>query len=36
MSVPGVKQVNDLHIWVLSGGKNILTAHVYLEKVDAN
>lgn len=27
-SIPGVQSVHDLHIWVLTSGKNILTAHV--------
>lgn len=26
--VPGVESVHDLHVWVLTSGKNSLTAHV--------
>ena len=28
VAVPGVFSVHDLHIWVLTSGKNSLTAHV--------
>lgn len=31
-SLPGVISVHDLHIWVLSSGKNILTTHVVYDK----
>lgn len=34
-SLPGVVDVHDLHIWVLTSGKNILTAHiVYREQFE--
>jgi len=36
LAIKGIESVNDLHIWVLSGGKNCLTAHIFLEKVDSN
>ena len=32
MKVKGIYKVHDLHIWSLSGGKNILSAHIYVEK----
>jgi cobalt-zinc-cadmium efflux system protein len=28
LAVPGVTSVHDLHVWVLTSGKNALTAHV--------
>ena len=28
LAVPGVTEVHDLHVWVLTSGKNALTAHV--------
>lgn len=28
LAVPGVTEVHDLHVWVLTSGKNSLTAHV--------
>jgi len=33
MKTKGIYKVRDLHVWSLSGGKNILTAHIYIEKV---
>jgi cobalt-zinc-cadmium efflux system protein len=30
-AVPGVRDVHDLHVWVLTSGKNSLTAHVVHE-----
>jgi cobalt-zinc-cadmium efflux system protein len=27
-SVPGVKDVHDLHIWALTSGKNVLSTHL--------
>ncbi|MDX9739976.1 MAG: cation diffusion facilitator family transporter [Gammaproteobacteria bacterium] len=29
--VPGVREVHDLHIWTLSSGRNVLSAHVVIE-----
>jgi cobalt-zinc-cadmium efflux system protein len=29
--VPGVREVHDLHIWTLSSGLNVLSAHVVIE-----
>lgn len=26
--VPGVKDIHDLHIWALTSGKNVLSAHL--------
>jgi zinc transporter 2 len=34
MEVEGIHSVSDLHIWALSGGKNVLTAHIFINKVD--
>lgn len=28
LDVPGVMAIHDLHVWMLSSGKNVLTAHV--------
>ena len=33
LKVDGVHSVNDLHIWCLAGGKNVLTAHLFLHRV---
>ena len=30
MKVKGIRKIRDLHVWALSGGKNVLTAHVYI------
>ena len=32
LKIEGVRNVADLHCWALAGGKNILTAHIYLSK----
>lgn len=32
MALPGIGGVHDLHIWALTSGKNILTAHVVCEE----
>jgi len=34
LKIKNVKMVRDLHVWVISGGKNVLTAHLYLDKLD--
>ena len=31
VDIPGVSSVHDLHIWTLTSGKNILTAHIKAE-----
>lgn len=31
LAIPGVRSVHDLHVWVLTSGKNSLTAHVVHE-----
>ena len=33
MKVKGIHKIRDLHVWALSGGKNVLTAHVYTQRV---
>ena len=32
MKIQGVRNIADLHCWALAGGKNILTAHIYLSQ----
>jgi len=36
VTVTGVHSVNDLHVWALAGGKNVLTAHIFLNKCDSD
>ena len=36
MNIEGVRNVADLHCWALAGGKNILTAHIYLSKCSSD
>lgn len=33
-SIPEVDYVDDFHCWSLAGGKNVLTAHIYLKRGD--
>jgi cobalt-zinc-cadmium efflux system protein len=35
-SVPGVRDVHDLHIWAIGSGKASLTAHLILDEVQAD
>lgn len=32
LKIKGVDYINDFHCWQLAGGKNVLTAHIYLER----
>lgn len=34
MKIPEVDYIDDLHCWALAGGKNVLTAHIYLKRTD--
>jgi cobalt-zinc-cadmium efflux system protein len=34
VSIPGVTDVHDLHIWVLTSGMNVATAHLVGENID--
>lgn len=34
LSIPEVDYIDDLHCWALAGGKNMLTAHIYLKRGD--
>lgn len=31
LAIPGVADVHDLHLWALTSGRNVLTAHLVLE-----
>jgi cobalt-zinc-cadmium efflux system protein len=33
-SVPGVQDVNNVHLWTLSSGINVLDAHVFTKQAD--
>lgn len=28
MMIEGVSEIQDMHVWALSGGKNVLTIHI--------
>lgn len=32
LKIRGVDYIDDFHCWQLAGGKNILTAHIYLDR----
>lgn len=32
LAIKGVRNIADFHCWALAGGKNVLTAHIYLTK----
>jgi len=32
MKTKAIHKITDLHVWSLSGGKNIMTAHVFIKK----
>jgi cobalt-zinc-cadmium efflux system protein len=32
--IPGVEQVNNIHLWTLSSGMNVLDAHVFTKQAD--
>lgn len=32
LKIPEVHYVDDIHCWALAGGKNVLTAHIYLKR----
>jgi len=34
LDIKGIHSVNDLHIWTLSGGKNCISAHIFLKKIE--
>ena len=34
MKIKQVKYVKDLHTWTLAGGKNVMTCHIELVKIN--